>query len=125
MQLKHKSDINFKSGVALIDMGNYAPSVHCFYYSCFQLSKSFLNDFCGMSYAKQDAEAKGKDSHKFIINTTKDAVNRPVDFDRTFRHIRHLRAKSDYKNQDILKSEADQAKKYANVILNIIKDSWI
>ena len=49
-KLKQKSEFNFDAAKVLIDTNLYAPSVHCSYYSCFQLMKFALKDFCGINY---------------------------------------------------------------------------
>lgn len=68
--MKEKSEQNIQAANILSHNANqcYAASVHCAYYSCFQLSKYKLSDCFGVNYEKQDKLTDNKDSHKIIID---------------------------------------------------------
>ncbi len=54
--LKSKSEFNLEAASILIDReNNFAPSVHCSYYGCFQYIKSKLNKL-GHTYQMMDME---------------------------------------------------------------------
>jgi hypothetical protein len=74
--LKTKSDHNLLAAKILIENSLHAPSVHCSYYSCFQLSKYALKEFFGIGYEKQEEELNllkqtksGRiGTHDYVIN---------------------------------------------------------
>lgn len=126
-KLKQKSEFNFDAGNKLINEHLYAPSVHCLYYSCFQLMKVIIKEFDGIEYnefankAREKAEAKNtqiEGSHEFVIN----AINKHVfNFDKNeyrnissaIKKLKKLRVQSDYDNVEIITDEANEAKEKA------------
>jgi len=79
--LKEKSKLSIAAAELLQDQEYYPSSVHCSYFSCFQLLKFSLSDFFGLSEAdfsaiEREAKQKAKDlgrewregSHQFLIN---------------------------------------------------------
>jgi hypothetical protein len=49
-KLKEKSEFNFDAARLLIDKYLFAPSIHCSYYSCFQLMKFTMKNYFNISY---------------------------------------------------------------------------
>lgn len=49
-KLKAKAEFNIDAAQLLIDKSLYAPSVHCSYYSCFQLMKYTMKEIFGITY---------------------------------------------------------------------------
>ena len=48
-KLKEKAKFNLSAAEILQENNLFAPSIHCSYYSCFQLLKFTINDFFGIS----------------------------------------------------------------------------
>ena len=61
--VKAKSLENINAANLLVKHGMFAASVHCSYYSGFQLSKYVLSQYCAITYKKQEDESRGMDSH--------------------------------------------------------------
>lgn len=106
-RLKEKSNINHESAKVLIDKQYYASSVHCSYYSVFQLLKYLVSFFNGYSYDEisQKTQSSGKGSHVYI----KDEILEFVKGDRSeyrfvknrIKDLKHFRLQSDYEDIDI------------------------
>jgi len=109
---KHKT--NFDAGVLLIEGENayYASSIHCFYYSIFQLTDYVLRDVLKLSKkeikertSKYLATGSGnRGSHEVIIMTmykelidATDTTKANFYKDKTLE-LKRLRNQSDYKN---------------------------
>lgn len=105
---KAKSEDNISAANYLHGMKLYAPAVHCAYYSCFQLSKHFLNAK-GKDYKTQNLECGGKDSHNYIIQETHKLLPEPLIYVRDMNHLKALRKKADYLNVKILIHDANDA----------------
>ena len=70
-KLKEKSEFNFDAAQLLIDNYLYAPSVHCSYYSCFQLMKFTMNNFFGIGYDELNTRISVSTSggtHSYVTN---------------------------------------------------------
>jgi uncharacterized protein (UPF0332 family) len=106
--LKAKSSDNLSAANYLQSMRLYAPSVHCSYYSCFQLSKHFLNSK-GKNYHTQSLECGGKDSHNYIINETQKYITDSLLYNREMKILKTLRRKADYQNDIITPNDASKA----------------
>ena len=72
-ELKKKSDSNMMSAQYLIDRGNFAPSIHCSYYSCVQLMLHILRSEYNkteddvVSESQQGSQDEGG-FHNWLIN---------------------------------------------------------
>lgn len=64
--MKKKVDENLMSAQLLINKGYYSASIHCLYYSCFQLAKYILHTFGNLDYESQNTQSHQRESHKFI-----------------------------------------------------------
>lgn len=105
--LRDKARINFEAGEMLVFGNKYAPSIHCYYYSCLQLIKFTLHDFFGESYEKiemdiKNASKKKISSHQYLIDYISNQLEREYSqkdsaiFSRRIKDLRELRNKSDY-----------------------------
>ncbi|KAA6313494.1 hypothetical protein EZS27_035740, partial [termite gut metagenome] len=112
-QLKSKSRENFKAAQILFDAPNqmYVPSVHCAYYSCLQLVKHVLCNYCIIPYYLQKVSGKG--SHDYVVDMMRNnleqmGINKAVSNLFTFRiyELKRLRQKADYDNERIEKTDA-------------------
>ena len=69
-KLRQKSDFNLDAAKVLLEQNLFAPSVHCSYYSCFQLLKYTIHDFFGEDYEKQanNISTTKQKTHQYVIN---------------------------------------------------------
>lgn len=108
-QLRQKSEFNIDAAKLLIKQANYAPSVHCSYYSCFQLMKYTIKEFFGIDYDVQasNISSTGQHSHQYVINyiSTKledlAGVKESRAFKRTIKDLKQFRLESDYEDIEV------------------------
>lgn len=129
-KLREKSKMNFDAANKLIDLHLYAPSVHCSYYSCFQLMKFTIIDFIGMSYSELDTEIYNskKSTHKLIINKITDCVKENysipdyIFLTRKIKDLKNFRIDSDYNNIEINFENSRKAYEVAREVRTKIKE---
>jgi uncharacterized protein (UPF0332 family) len=121
-KLKEKANFNFEASKRLIELNLYAPSVHCAYYSCFQLIKFIIKDFFEKDYDKQDQEilSQNSNSHTYAINyiiyelkKNKFDIKKERDFSRQIKDLKQFRVESDYHNTEITLDKSKKAFEYA------------
>ena len=117
--LKQKSEFNLDAGIKLINEYLYAPSVHCLYYSCFQLMKVIIHEYDGIKY--EDFEKK--DAHEFVIHkiiTHLNGIDKKeyLEFNRIIKELKKLRTEADYDESEILIDKAETARRHSNYIRN-------
>ncbi len=107
-KLKEKSNFNIDAAEILIENSLYAPSVHCSYYSCFQLLKYSMNDFFEISYNKLSVNiaTSPMNTHKYIVEYINSQLkNNKIENNRWFynsiKDLKHFREESDYDNLEI------------------------
>lgn len=108
-KLRQKSDFNISAAEHLINIHLYAPSVHCSYYSCFQLLKYTIKQFFGMDYETiaVNISSSHQKTHQFVINYVYnelvkfDGIKNSRDFKRSIMELRQFREESDYENIEI------------------------
>ena len=108
-KLKEKSEFNIAAAELLIENNYYAPSVHCSYYSCFQLLKYVINNFFGIDYDTLSSKIamSDKHTHTYVINYIGDEIDNmagTIDsrwFLRTIKDLKQFREESDYDNIEI------------------------
>lgn len=130
--LKSKSDFNLEAAKVLInDYDNYAPSVHCSYYGCFQFIRSKLNQI-GVTYEKIDRDIASSvqpggiklHSHTYPIKLILNEVEKKSDkfFKTSLRNkifdLKEYREISDYRNVSV---GYDDSRKAYNLSKEIIK----
>lgn len=122
--LKEKSHLNLLAAEILIREKLYAPSVHCCYYSVFQLMKYIVKDFSEIDYNAQYRELSDYNqneafrnigTHEYIILKVTNELRRYdskiyVDLNRKIKDLKRFRLKSDYENIGI--SEPDGGKAF-------------
>lgn len=103
--LRQKSEFNITAAQYLIDENIDAPSIHCSYFSCFQLLKVVLKEFLKIDYNQQEKEIKDSylNSHKYVIKKVlneirQDSELRYVDMRRIIYDLKTLREKADYRD---------------------------
>ena len=69
-KLREKSEFNFDAAQVLIKNNLFAPSVHCSYYSCFQLMKYTMNYVFGISYDELNTRISvtAGGTHSYVTN---------------------------------------------------------
>lgn len=133
--LKQKSEQNIIAAEFLIEEGLHAPSIHCSYYSSFQLIKHTLAAFFGISYAKQESElnvlkqgkaSRGIGSHEYVINKfggelrglSKDEY---LSFTRNIKELKAFRKQSDYLNKEVTYKQSERAYRLSEDIVGMLK----
>jgi uncharacterized protein (UPF0332 family) len=107
--LRQKSDFNIDAAKELISIKIYAPSVHCSYYSCFQLMKFAINDFFGTTYVEQSSiiASTKQSSHQYVISyilkelkefDTRDEIQK---LRRKIKDLKQYRVDSDYEDIEV------------------------
>lgn len=121
--MNFKAGENFMAAKMLIDGALYSASIHCLYYSCFQLSKFALCK-TGVTYDKQEVLSKGRDSHHYVINETAKFLSDShldfLDYNSNMNQLKRIRRKADYKEDRITKIEAEKACSMADNVRSII-----
>lgn len=133
--LKQKSEQNIIAAEFLIKEGLHAPSVHCSYYSSFQLTKHTLNSFFGINYEEQESElnelkqskgAKGIGSHEYVINRFSGKLrdlskNEYLSFNRNIKELKAFRNQSDYFNKKVTSEQSKRAYRLSEEIVGMLK----
>lgn len=124
-----KSEENLHAAKLLMDSNMFTSSVHCSYYAGFQMSKHVLANFCSISYAQQEKEAKGKDSHFYISNKLGNklqAMNKfySIDYNKYYSTLKMLRKKADYSGILIKDKEAQRAYDNADKLITLLKEKY-
>ncbi|NQU85752.1 MAG: HEPN domain-containing protein [Mariniphaga sp.] len=131
-KLKEKSEFNIYAAELLIENAYFAPSVHCSYYSCFQLLKFTINDFFGIDYDSLASKisSSGKKTHQFVIGYVASKLVRYAGreesrkFKRTIKDLKQFREESDYDNIEIGKDKGETALRKAKEIRNYLKTNF-
>lgn len=108
-KIRQKSDFNIDAAKLLIRETYYASSVHCSYYSCFQLMKYTIKEFFGIDYEAQsiNISSSGQRTHQYVINYVTTELKRFVGaeeckiFKRTIKDLKQFRLESDYENIEV------------------------
>lgn len=131
-KLKEKSEFNIHAAELLINNSYYAPSVHCSYYSCFQLLKYTIKTFFGVEYEAiaTNSSITGQGTHQYIINYIANELIPLTDikesrrFKRNFIDLKQYRQESDYENVEVDITKGEKALKLAQEIRNYIKSNF-
>lgn len=131
MKLKQKSEFNADAAELLIRNNNYAPSVHCSYYSVFQLMKVTMKEFIGVDYDTIDMNVASIKSgeHQYIRNGILNVIRKSdySEYSRMSRNLKDLyqfRVDSDYKNIEVNSEKATKAKSLSRDIISYIKKNF-
>jgi len=130
--LKNKSEFNITAAQFLIDRNLYAPSIHCSYYSCFQLLKVILKEFIGIDYNQQERAIRmgQQNSHSYVITNVLNVVhdkNRLAypEISRKIKNLRLLREKADYRDIQIDQSTSLDAYNTAKEVLSYLNKKML
>jgi len=131
--LKSKSEFNFDAASILIDNNCYAPSVHCSYYSVFQLIKHKFVRLKEISYKELSNKIimDKRNTHKYLIDEfclhlQSDSVKKMSIFDvrilkREIEDLKQFRNESDYDNIEIDYETSNKVLSLSSSILKRIK----
>jgi len=118
----------------LIDNNCYAPSVHCSYYSVFQLIKHKFVRLKEISYAElsNNTISDKRNTHKYLIDEfclhlQSDSAKKMSIFDvrtlkREIEDLKQFRTESDYDNIEVNYETSNKALSLSNSILKRIKN---
>lgn len=117
-----------EAGSLLINEQKFSTSVHCFYYSSFQLSKYALTTI-GIDYEEQDKQSKGQDSHFFVKEEVMKALDVKshlayIDYAKDISKLKRMRQKADYTSVAISAKEANNALDCASNIKNLLSKNF-
>lgn len=121
--LKNKSEFNLEASKILYEKSYYAPSVHCAYYSVFQLMKHILHSFCEISFEDQEIDRRNiniikKDQfigvHDYVISKIENELFRYDiltyrNLSNKIKDLKNFRLKSDYENIEITEHSGRKA----------------
>ncbi|SMO77661.1 HEPN domain-containing protein [Saccharicrinis carchari] len=127
-KLRQKSDFNISAADALLQKNLYAPSVHCSYYSCFQLLKYTIKEFFGEDYEAQavNIAASQQKTHQHVVNYVSNelkglaGIEESRKFKRTIKDLKQFRTESDYENVEVNSDKGNNAYTKANEIRSYI-----
>lgn len=127
-KIRQKSEFNIEAAERLLKDAIYAPSVHCSYYSCFQLLKFTINNFFGIDYDAQavNISASGQKTHQYVLNYVANelkalaGVRKSRNFKRTYKDLKQFRLESDYENVEIDSDKGNKAFEKAKEIRTYI-----
>ncbi len=126
--LKKKAEHNYIAAEKLINEHLHSSSVHCSYYSCLQLMKHIVQDFCGISYENQDIEIRNtrSASHEYLKVKIESEIAR-VDiskkrwFKNTFGDLKQFRVEADYHDIEVNSDKSKGAFQIAGEIRTYLK----
>ncbi|TKG95206.1 HEPN domain-containing protein [Puteibacter caeruleilacunae] len=127
-KLKQKSEFNISAADTLLKEHLFAPSVHCSYYSCFQLLKYTIKEFFGDDYSTQavNISTSKQSSHQYVINyIAKELrgfaeVSESQEFKRKIKDLRQYRIEADYENIEVNSDKGNMAFDKANEVRSYI-----
>lgn len=127
-KLKQKSNFNIDAATALLEQHLFAPSVHCSYYSCFQLLKYTIKVFFSIDYEKQaiNAIASKQKTHQYVVNYISNELKSLAgivesrNFKRKVNDLKQFRVESDYENIEVSYDKGNDAFNRAKEIRNYI-----
>lgn len=132
--LKTKSEYNLLAAEILIEKGLHAPSVHCSYYSCFQLSKYALKQFSGIDYKRQEEELaqlkqtrSGKiGTHEYVINKLGNEIRNCskeayLTFTNHIKELKKFRIESDYDNIAVTDEQSVKSLRLSTELFQLLK----
>ncbi len=129
-ELKNKSDQNIWAAEKLIKENLHAPSVHCSYYSCFQLLKHYLFEFYDFDQETYDIKKNQYTfggTHEFVINYHLLELKKIEEIrvlKNELKQLKKFRNESDYDDIKIGVERSKKAYKYAENVLKILKKTY-
>lgn len=130
--LKAKSESNLLLAQKIINerTGFYHSSIHCLYYSCFQLMLHICSSDLTVKNFNEESLDKKKGPHEKMIDKFVNCfVNKQkrflaADFNNEINKLKILRHKADYKNIEISESKAIEAEKATKTIITHLTNTF-
>lgn len=126
-----KSEENLEVANFLHDENFFCSSVHCSYYSSFQLMLYVLYEY--YNYSEQDYyntnEVNNAGSHNYLINLIRNEIRKINkdsirDFDNNIRDLKELRKNADYKQIKIFARDSSEAINKSEKIRGVITKTF-
>jgi len=116
-KIKQKSEFNIIAAERLLNESLFAPSVHCSYYSCYQLLKYTINYFFEVDYSTQSQKiaSSKQNSHQYVFNYVVNELKGLASYEdcksfkRLFKQLKLYRTQSDYENIEVDSVKGHQA----------------
>ena len=132
-KLKNKSEFNLVAAEMLIKSGLYAPSVHCSYFSSFQLAKVIACTIVLQAEKDHGSQISqlGGNSHQYFWSAIKKSVFSKTGreeeraLSRKYKDLKALREESDYGDIQIDSVKGEQAYKVARDINNYLTQTFL
>ena len=127
-RLKEKSNINHESASILIARNLHASSIHCSYYSIFQLLKYVVHELTGDSYDEiaNKTRRSGKGTHLYIkdeiLKFVRDNRQEYRFFKNSIKDLKHFRVQSDYEDIDIDSGKSNESLRLATELREFINE---
>ncbi len=126
--LRRKSDFNISAAEILLEKTLYVSSVHCSYYSCFQLLKYTIKAFNGIDYEDQAEEISRtkQNTHQYVISFIDSQLGRFVsicerrEFIRKVKDLKQFRIEADYEDVEVSMDKGQKALQIAQEIRSYI-----
>lgn len=128
--LLDKSEQNKDAAKLLHDEELYCSSVHCSYYSCYQLMIHIIYNVLGYDEQQytETEDIKSAGSHNFSMNIIRQEIinssNSIGDFNDNFRVLKKYRMKADYQQIKILKADSVLVMQKSDNFKIILKNSF-
>ncbi len=130
--LKAKSESNLLLAQKIINERNgfYHSSIHCLYYSCFQLMLHICSSDLTVKNFNEESLKEIKGTHEKMIQKFFDCFVKKqkrlsaVDFNNEIIKLKQLRHKADYQNFEISESKAKEAEKAAKTIISQLENTF-
>lgn len=120
---KDKSEKSFESGECLKTNGYYNSSIHCFYYSCIQMTNHFFISKLKLTDSDIRDMFKTEASHnktlELIIENIGKSKRRIIT--NNFNDLKQKRVQADYREFYLSESDSIECKEWAEEYLNTIK----
>ena len=131
-KLKQKSELNYHAAELLIDNTYFAASVHCSYYSCFQLFKYAIKHILGIDYEElaSNIALTKQGTHQYIIKSITDKIrndygNRQYrDLKNEIADLKQFRLESDYEDIEIDIEKSRKAFEKAGIVRKYLKQNY-
>jgi uncharacterized protein (UPF0332 family) len=129
--LLEKSEENFEAAHLLHNETLFCSSVHCSYYSSYQMMIYVFYEFFGNTEEvyNRSEEVNNAGSHNHLINLIRKGIrdnnNRSMrDFDENIRRLKELRKDADYKLVKIIQRDSSNAILNTEKVRGIIKTTF-
>lgn len=133
-KLREKSNSNIAAAKVLLDINLYAPSVHCSYYSCFQLCKYIISHSFNIDYKTQEQTIVNskphQGTHQYVINFISNKLNSSTQeyywkkFKRDIKDLKNYRIESDYLDIEVHYDKSNKAYRLSQEIRDSLKKTF-